>query len=191
MQQAFWEPVQALLGLGKDIGDVNALEMGLRTLVIYTFTLVIVRLGSKRFLSEATPLDYIVAITLGSTMSRAINGAAPFVPTLVAGAVLLGVHWLLAVLAFHKDRFSSIVKGRAVLLIKDGKLQPEGMRKASVSADDLVESLRLQSKEADPGSIRVAYVERNGKISALPFPGVPRVVNVSVESGVQTVRIEL
>lgn len=42
----------------------------------------------------------------------------------------------------------------------------------------------------DPAKIQVAYLERNGKISAIPYPREPRVVNVSVVQGVQTVRIE-
>jgi hypothetical protein len=42
---------------------------------------------------------------LGSIMSRAINGSAPLVPTLLAGAVLLGLHWLFALLAVHTSWF--------------------------------------------------------------------------------------
>jgi uncharacterized membrane protein YcaP (DUF421 family) len=74
--------------------------MALRTIAIYTFTLAIVRLGSKRFLGQASAFDTIVGIMLGSVMSRAINGSAPFLPTLGAGAVLIGMHWLLALLSF-------------------------------------------------------------------------------------------
>jgi uncharacterized membrane protein YcaP (DUF421 family) len=82
MLQALGEQIAAWLGIGLDIADVGPLQMALRTVVIYAFTLAIVRLGSKRFLSQATAFDAIVGIMLGSVMSRAINGSAPFVPTL-------------------------------------------------------------------------------------------------------------
>jgi hypothetical protein len=49
--QAFGEQIRALLGLGLDVGDVGALQMALRTIIIYAFSLLLVRLGSKRFLS--------------------------------------------------------------------------------------------------------------------------------------------
>ena len=44
--------------------------MALRTIVIYAFSLLIVRLGSKRFLSQATAFDVIVGIMLGSVINR-------------------------------------------------------------------------------------------------------------------------
>jgi uncharacterized membrane protein YcaP (DUF421 family) len=73
--------IQNWLGLGQDLNDVGAAQMVARTIVVYTFTLAIVRLGSKRFLSKATAFDVIVGIMLGSIMSSAINGSAPFIRT--------------------------------------------------------------------------------------------------------------
>ena len=191
MLQAVWEHLQALLGLGRDVGEVNAGQMALRTILVYGFTLVIVRLGSKRFLSEATAFDVIVAIMLGSVMSRAINGSAPFFPTVLAGVVLLGLHWLFAVLAFHTSWFGSLVKGDPVLLIKDGTVQRQGMRRGSVSSQDLAQALRLQTNQTDTATIQLAYLERNGQISFVPYQREPRIVDVSVADGVQTVRVKL
>ena len=45
------------------------------------------------------------AIMLGSLVSRAIAGSAPFVPTLVASAVLLALHWLFSAVAVRWHRF--------------------------------------------------------------------------------------
>src|SRR5215212_1134238 len=133
MLQTLWEQLQILLGLGRDVGDVDAVQMALRTIVIYASSLLIVRLGSKRFLSEATAFDVIIGIMLGSVMSRAINGSAPFFPTLLGGVALIGMHWLLGVLAVHASWFGSLVKGSPVLLIKDGDIQREGMLRAGLS----------------------------------------------------------
>lgn len=191
MLQALGGQIQALLGLEREISEVGAGQMALRTLIVYAAALAIVRLGSRRFLSEAAAFDVIVAIMLGSIMSRAINGSAPLVPTLLAGVVLLGVHWLIAVLAFHTSWLGSIVKGNRVLLIRDGKVQREGLRKASITSEDLGEAMRLQIGQTDPARVQLAYMERNGKISVRPYPHEPRVVEISVRAGVQTVRVEI
>ncbi len=191
MLQALGGQIQALLGLEREISEVGAGQMALRTLIVYAAALAIVRLGSRRFLSEAAAFDVIVAIMLGSIVSRAINGSAPLVPTLLAGAVLLGVHWLIAVLAFHTSWLGSIVKGNRVLLIRDGKVQREGLRKASITSEDLGEAMRLQIGQTDPARVQLAYMERNGKISVLPYPHEPRIVEISVRAGVQTVRVEI
>jgi uncharacterized membrane protein YcaP (DUF421 family) len=165
--------------------------MALRTIIIYAFTLAIVRLGSKRFLGQASAFDTIVGIMIGSVMSRAINGSAPFFPTLMAGAVFIGMHWLLAVLSFHVHWFGPLVKGNTVLLINDGQVQKQAMRRGGITKHDLAEALRQQIKENDPALIKLAYLERNGGISIIPFKHQPHIVEVSVEEGVQTVRIEL
>lgn len=191
MIQEAWEQFQALLGLGREVSDVNALQMALRTVVIYAFTLAIIRLGSKRFLGQASAFDTIVGIMIGSVMSRPINGSAPFFPTLAAGVVLVGVHWLLAVLAFRIDWFGPFVKGNPVLLIKDGQVQEDGIRRGGITRQDLTQALRKQTKQSDPGKIELAYLERDGGISIIPYERDPRVLEISVADGVQTVRVEL
>jgi uncharacterized membrane protein YcaP (DUF421 family) len=191
MLQTVLEQIEVFLGYERDIGDVNAIQMTLRTVLIYAVTLVLIRIGSKRFLSQASAFDVIVGIMLGSVMSRAINSSAPLVPTLGAGVVLIGLHWLLSNVAFHTDWFGSVVKGEPVLLIKDGQIQQQGVRRSGVSTHDLEQALRLVARETDPAKIKLAYLERNGSISMIPCPSEPRIVDVSVADGVQTVRIEL
>jgi hypothetical protein len=46
-----------------------------------------------------------IAIILGFVMSFAIDGSTPLLPTMLAGSVLLDLHWLLAVIGFHTDWF--------------------------------------------------------------------------------------
>jgi uncharacterized membrane protein YcaP (DUF421 family) len=191
MAQGWWESVQSLLGQGSEPIDVGVVQMLLRTLLVYAFTLAMVRVGSQRLLAKASIFDVIVAIMLGSIMSRAINGSAPLLPTLAAGLGLLAVHWLLAVVAFHTDWLGSLVKGDRILLIKDGEIQREGMRQASITDHDLRQALRTETHQTDPSRVEVAYLERSGKISVVPSTHEPRVVDVSVAAGVQTVRIEL
>lgn len=166
-------------------------EMALRTVAIYGFTLAIVRLGSMRLLAKPSAFDIIVGIMLGSIMSRAINGSAPFLPTLAAGAVMLAMHWLFAVLAVHTNWVGTIVKGNRIPLIRDGKILPDGMRRANITHKDLTEALRVQTGRAEVENIELAYLERNGDVSAVPRKQEPRVLSVSVEKGVQTVRIEI
>jgi uncharacterized membrane protein YcaP (DUF421 family) len=191
MLQAVWEQFQLLLGIGRDVGDMAASQIALRTILVYAFTLAIVRLGSKRFLSKATAFDVIVGIMLGSIMSSAVTGSALFFQTMLMGGTLVGMHWLFAALAFRFDWFDSLVKGNSILLIEDGKILRDGMRQAGLSDHDLKQALRMQDNHTDPTNIRLAYLERSGNISLIPFKGEPRVFDVSVADGVQTVRIEL
>ena len=183
--------IEAFLGYDRSVSDVGGFGMALRTVLIYAATLVLIRLGSKRFLSQATAFDVIVGIMLGSVMSRAINSSAPLFPTLGAGLVLIALHWLLVRLAYRSGWFGPLIKGNPVLLIRNGELQKEGLRETGIATNDLEQALRLQAQQTDLSGIRLAYLERNGQVSIIPASTEPRVLEVAVEDGVQTVRIRL
>src|SRR5690348_5734837 len=87
------------------------LETALRTLLIYTITLTLVRLGSARAMGRATVMDAVVAIMLGSIMTDGIEGGVSLGPILVAGGVLMGMHMLLAIFAYRTDWLGPLVKG--------------------------------------------------------------------------------
>jgi len=165
--------------------------MAVRTLIIYVFTLVLVRMGSGRFLGKASACDIIVAIMLGSIMGSAINGSGALLPTLIAGLLLVSVHWLLALLAFRTDWLGSVIKGHPILLIKNGEVQPEGMRQASITNEDLTGALRLRTNQDDPAKVQFAYLERSGRISVVARKHKPRLWVVPIAEGVQTIRIEV
>lgn len=83
------------------------------------------------------------------------------------------------------------MKGQPVLLIAEGQVRKDALRSTSLSENDLAEALRLQGKEPDPSRIERAYLERNGNISVITRDEAPRIMEVTVADGVQTVRIEL
>lgn len=178
-----------LLGLGQD--TLTLAQMLLRTLIVYLTALIVVRLGEKRFFGKSTAFDLVLSIILGSVISRAINGSAPFFPTLAASLALVGIHWLLAALAFHSDRFGNLIKGQARILIRDGELKWEAMRSSHLSEQDLRSALRVQSQIEEPSGVKVARLERSGSISVIPVEGQPHVIEYPVEEGVKVIRIEI
>jgi uncharacterized membrane protein YcaP (DUF421 family) len=163
--------------------------MALRAVLTFVVTLAIVRLGDKRLFGKGTAFDFVVAIMIGSVMSRAITDSSPLIATWVAGLVLVGLHWLLAALTARLDWFGPLVKGNPVLLVEDGRLQRERMRESGLTEKDLEQALRVEGMEADPSRVQRAYLERDGSISVIPRDKEPRVLDVSVADGVQTVRI--
>src|SRR6476620_5949730 len=95
-----------------DLVEPGVLQTALRTVIVYTLTLAIVRVGSKRVMGKATAMDVVVAIMLGSIMSDGIDGKVPLLQIVVAGGVLFGMHWVLAMVAFHTNWLGPLVKGR-------------------------------------------------------------------------------
>jgi uncharacterized membrane protein YcaP (DUF421 family) len=169
--------------------DYGVLQSCLRALLIYAAGLVILRVGEHRSLRRGGVFDLVLAFVLGSTLSRAINGSASLLSTLGVSVLLVALHRLIAAAAFRSHRLGSLFKGDAALLVRDGKADPEVMRRFSISRRDLEEGLRLH-EVAQVEDATEAWIERNGDISAVPRKQ-PKVVEVEVKAGVQRIRIEL
>jgi uncharacterized membrane protein YcaP (DUF421 family) len=126
-----------LLGLGLSGSSLTVLQMALRAIVVYVITVAIVRIGKKRFMGRATAFDVILGIMLGSIVSRAVTGNAPFWPALVAGLTLLLMHGLFSRIALDWHGFGNLIKGRSIVLIQEGKLDDAALRGAYMTERDL------------------------------------------------------
>ena len=159
--------VNAALGLGLETRDINVWQMALRAVIVFVLAIAMLRIGDKRFMGKSTALDVMLGIVFGSMVSRAITGNAPFMPTLVASFVLVLLHWTFAAIAFRSSRFGRLIKGHDQLLVRDGQMQEDALRKTHITEHDLQEALRNNGKEPDLSQVEAAHLERNGDISII------------------------
>ncbi|MGF1482659.1 MAG: DUF421 domain-containing protein [Cyanophyceae cyanobacterium] len=179
-----------LLGLNAE--TLTFWQMGARAATIYLFGLFIVRTGGdRRFTGKHAAFDVILGVILGSTLSRGINGSAPFFKTLVAGAVLVSIHWLVAFLACQFESFGTLIKGRSRVLIQDGQVQTKVLHKYHISQKDLESTLRQNAQLRNPSQVEVAVQESSGSISILPKQPSSQILEIDVADGVQKVQIQL
>ena len=144
---------------------LNALQMSIRAFVMFIIALIFIRLGGLRLFSKKSAFDNVIVIMLGAVLARGIVGASPFFSTVAASAIMILIHRLLAFIAVKSDRLCIILKGDHILLFKDGKILWENMKKATISKNDLMESLRLETQQTSLDEIEMAYLETNGRIS--------------------------
>src|SRR6266516_2026188 len=159
--------VKNLLGLGIEANHLTIFQVSLRGIIVFTAAIVMVRLADKRFLSRMSALDVILGLILASSLSRAINGSAPFFETLGVSFVLVLLHKALAWAAFRWHKFGELVKGHEDLLIENGKPLADAMRANHITEKDLLEELRQEGNVAAPGEVKLAFLERSGKISVV------------------------
>jgi len=157
----------AVWALGLEADELAARHMALRAVIVFIFAVVIVRLGKKRFIGENTAFDVILGVVLGSIISRAITGQSPFVATLVAAIVLVGLHWVFSQVAVRWNLFGTLIKGSARILVRDGVVDWKAMKRSNISEQDLLEALRLKAQLSDWEKIGEARLERNGEISVI------------------------
>src|SRR5438876_6151415 len=161
----FSQTIETLLWLGAEPKDLTALQVSLRGVIIFIATLVLMRISSRRSLAEKTAFDAALIVIIASVLARAINGSAPFFPTLIVGVVLVLLHRLFALGAYGSHGFGILVKGKAVVLVHNGKCDRRQMCRSHISPHDLEEDMRLEAATEDLSKIRIARLERSGDIS--------------------------
>ena len=161
-----------------------------RAVLIYLAVLALIRIGKSRSIGRISPIDVLLGFILGSLASRGITGHSSLSGTVASSAALVAAHWLLTLIACRSHWVGNLIKGRSHLIVEQGKTIPESMLQHHISIHDLEEAMRIKGYD-DVSQVREAYKERNGEISVVTKREPPRVIEVAVQAGVQTVRIQL
>lgn len=145
-------------------------QVAARSAVVCVLGLLLVRLGKSRFHGRPTAIDIVLGFTLGSLLSRGITGSASLSATAVAAGVIIALHWLATAAACRSHFIGNLVKGRAKLVVEDGRLIRENMRSSHISEHDIFEAMRLGANVNDLKLVKAAYKERSGLISIVLYP---------------------
>ncbi len=114
-----------------------------------------------------SPLDIVITILLGATLSRALVGASPFIPTIAAGFVLVALHRILSWLSLRYAALEVFFKGRRRLLYHDGTFHRNQMDAALVSEEDLLEGIVTKANVDALERVKSIYLERDGGIGVV------------------------
>jgi uncharacterized membrane protein YcaP (DUF421 family) len=152
--------------IGPDNGDANAAQLCARAAILFFLGIAYIRIAGRRTFSHATTLDIVVALVVGSNLSRAMTGKAPFWPALAATLLLVVLHRAFALLTLRWGWLARLMKGQPVVLVRDGVEDRQAMRRHEIGEDDLLEGLRLEQVER-PEEARLATLENNGRISVV------------------------
>jgi uncharacterized membrane protein YcaP (DUF421 family) len=158
------ETVNDLLGHGTHL---TALQMSVRAFIIFLVALILIRFTGMRVFGIKSAFDTTIIIMLGAVLSRAVVGASPFVPTIIASAVLVIIHKIIAMISVSNRGLSHLVKGKPLSLYKDGILNDKNLKRCSLSFGDVMEEVRLSINQNNLDDIEEIFMERTGKISVI------------------------
>ena len=121
------------------------LEKAIRTVVVYGFLLVSLRLAGKRELVQLNPFDLVVLLLLSNTLQNAIIGEDNSVLGGIFGAALLLAINAFAVRFLYKHpKLEEMVEGKTEVLIEDGSLNPDVLQKNAITTAELEAAARRQ-----------------------------------------------
>lgn len=158
------EIIDEVFGNGKEL---TATQMSCRTVVVSLIAFLIIRIAGRRSFGIRTPVDNILVILLGSILSRAIVGASPFFPTVMAGFTIAALHRLVGWLTVHNKRFGELLEGNKILLYEKGHFMEDNMKRALVCEEVIMQGIRKAVKTEQLDAVEKVYLDRSGEISVI------------------------
>jgi uncharacterized membrane protein YcaP (DUF421 family) len=162
-----------------------ALVVIIRSVISFFALLLFVRLMGKQQVAQLTFFDYVVGITIGSiasTLSVQVN--ENLLSTLAGLATWALLAILLAIISMHSKRFRTILDGNATLVIANGKILEDNLKKIRIPIDQLLSELRTKGI-FNITDVEYALFEAGGKISvqknAQNQPLTPESLNIAVQ----------
>lgn len=130
-------------------------------------SLFVVRVMGNRTVGQFSPFDFIMLVGIGDIM---VSTAMDKTITLASGfggmAALLLLQQVFSFLSLKSKLIRKWVEGTPIVLVQDGKILTENLRKARVNYDDLRQELHLQGLEmSNVADIKLARLESSGDFS--------------------------
>jgi uncharacterized membrane protein YcaP (DUF421 family) len=154
-----------------------ALEIVLRTTIIYVLVLLGIRLTGKREVGQMTPFDLTLLLLLSNSVQNAMTGPdTSLVGGIVAALVLLILNYILAEVSGVNRKFRKLIQGSPSLLVHNGEIITAHMAKEHVSMDELNRAFREHGC-VQVHDVALAVLEVDGSISVLKNDDIPESVN--------------
>lgn len=142
-------------------------EFIVRAILIYVFVMVVLRLTGKRQMGELAPFDFVLLLLLSNGVQNAMNGGDNSVTAgIIITVTLVGLNALLARWTYRSKLAERLIEGRPEVLIHNGYLFSDIMKKNQITHHELQDALR-QNDCASIDDVQWAVLENNGAISVM------------------------
>jgi len=145
------------------------MEMVVKAAIIYMVLLVTLRLSGRRTLSETTPFDLVLLLVISEAAQQGLLGNDySLTSAIVAIITLVLIDIGLAMAKNRSPLVDRIIDGVPTVLVENGQLLQERMKKARVSYEDIMESARQLQGLERLDQIKFAVLEVGGHITIIP-----------------------
>ena len=142
----------------------------LRTVVLHLLLIMVIRLMGKRQIGQMEPSEFVVTMLVANLATIPMqDNAIPLLAGMVPILSVLGVELILSSLSLKSVKLRRMLCGKPVILIENGKILEQNLRRTSITLDELTGHLRLKDV-LDPRAVQFAILETNGNLSVFPYP---------------------
>lgn len=140
----------------------------IRTAILYTLVVIVMRLMGKRQLGELQPYELVITIMISDLASLPMQDTRlPLLLGIIPIVTMLIMQIFVSEIQLRSEKIRSIIDGKPSILLRNGKIDTKALRNQRINIDDLMEELRVNGY-FNIDDIAYVILENNGKISVIP-----------------------
>ena len=142
----------------------------IRTVILYLVLIAVIRLMGKRQVGQMEPSEFVVTMLVANLASIPMqDGGIPLHSGLIPMLTVLGLELVLSAAVLRSMKLRRLLCGKPVILIENGRIVQENLRKTRITLDELTGQLR-EKDVLQPDMVQYAILETNGNLSVFPYP---------------------
>ena len=139
----------------------------IRSFFLYLTLIIVIRLMGKRQLGQMEASEFVVTMLVADLAAVPMQDLGiPLLSGLIPILTVLFMELILSALSYYSITVRTLFCGRPVILMENGKIIQENLKKTRITPDELTELLREQNI-LDLETVKYAILEANGQLSAL------------------------
>lgn len=145
-------------------------EVILRTIIAFALIMIITRILGKHTITQMTYHDFVTSITLGAITANIAYNTFLKSWNLIASLLMFSIiSFTIALISLKSRKMRKWFSGRPTIVIENGKILEQNLKKIRFSLDTLNQELR-EKDVFDIEEVEYAVLEMNGKLSILKKP---------------------
>ncbi|MES2379964.1 MAG: YetF domain-containing protein [Bacteroidota bacterium] len=143
------------------------LEIVLRSLAVYVFIILAIRLFGKKELSQLSITDLVLILLISNAVQNAMVGEDTSLQGgLLAALTLFLLNYLIKIISFRSKLFSNILEGQPVMLVYKGFINADHLRAQKLTMEELEAVVREHGLEKVEQA-ELVMLEKDGSISVI------------------------
>lgn len=150
-----------------DNGDGNMILVIIRTLILYTATVLLLRIMGKRQIGQLQPYELVVIIMISELAAIPMqNTGIPILNGIIPIIILVAAEITLSYISLKSEKARGMICGKPSILIENSKIIETELQRLRYNINDLLEQLRLKNVP-DITDVEYAILETSGQLSVI------------------------
>jgi len=143
------------------------LEIVIRSVCVYLFMIIALRIFGKKELSQLNTADVILILLISNSVQNAMVGSnSSLLGGIVAAFALFLINLLFKKTMLHSKFIKELLQDKPEILIHNGKIDFKALSKLGISSEELQEVMREHGVEFYK-DVKLAMFEIDGSISII------------------------